>query len=310
MSASTTRRASAAGAATVRKLVIPVAGLGTRGLPYTKEVPKEFLPVLEVPTIQFIVEEALDAGIEQIIFVTGRGKHALEDYFDYSPGLEGTLRARGKTDLADELKRIGGMVEVISVRQKEPRGLGHAVACAAAVVGDEPFAVCLGDEIFPPWGKRSGEGRGIQLLCKAFQDAQKSVIGVMEIPKEDTGAYGIVDVGGAVLKEEPMNARRAVEKPVPAQAPSRYAIIGRYVFVPEAMDILKQLKPGVGGEIQLTDAINVLAERGGLQAMLLPGPRYDIGSTMQFVLAQVDSAMERPELRDRLKAALKERLQR
>lgn len=292
-----------------RKLVIPVAGLGTRGLPYTKEVPKEFMPILEVPTIQIIVEEALEAGFDQLIFVTGRGKQALEDFFDYSPGLESQLRARGKTELADLVKKVGSLCDVISVRQKEAKGLGHAVLCAAPIVGTEPFAVCLGDEIFPPWGRTPKARRGIGLLKDAFEKSGASTVGVMEVPTADTPLYGIVDVGGSNLSSVPAaGVRRAVEKPSSDKAPSTYAIIGRYVFTAEIMDVLKDLPPGVGGEIQLTDAMNVLAGKSKLQAMLLPGPRYDVGTPLQYVLAQVDSALLRPQLAERLRAALKERL--
>ncbi len=295
-------------AAFPRKLVIPVAGLGTRGLPYTKEVPKEFLPILETPTIQYIVEEALESGVDQIVFVTSRGKQALEDYFDYSPGMEAQLRARGKNELADKLHRVGSLCEVISVRQKEPKGLGHAVLCAAPIVGSEPFAVCLGDEIFAPWGRKAGAKRGVGVLCDNFTKTGRSSVGVMEIPKADSSSYGIVDIGGVELKGEAVKVIRTVEKPAPADAPSRYAIIGRYVFTAEIMDILKDTPPGKGGEIQLTDAMTVLAEAGKLQAMLLAGPRYDVGTQHQFVLAQVDAALERPELAERLRASLQERL--
>jgi UTP--glucose-1-phosphate uridylyltransferase len=296
----------------LRKLVIPVAGLGTRGLPYTKEVPKEFMPVLETPTIHIIVEEAIQAGVDQIVFVTGRGKQALDDYFDLSPGLESQLRARGKHQLADMVHGVGSLCEVISVRQKEAKGLGHAVLCAKSIVGTEPFAVCLGDEIFPSWGRSPGGFRGIGYLCEAYKATGTSTVGVMEVPRSESPLYGMVDLGGASLGSVPGEGtevvRRAVEKPKPDQSPSNYAVIGRYVFSAEIMDILKDLPPGVGGEIQLTDAMNVLAQNGKLRAMMLPGPRYDVGTPLQYVLAQVDAALARPELADRLRTALKSRL--
>jgi UTP--glucose-1-phosphate uridylyltransferase len=210
------------------------------------------------------------------------------------------------------IHKIGSLCEVISIRQKEPKGLGHAVLCAAPIVGTEPFAVCLGDEIFPPWGRKSSEPRGVGYLCEAFKASGTSTVGVMEVPRADSSLYGMVDLGGAKLDSVPGKGteavRRAVEKPAPDKSPSNYAVIGRYVFTAEIMDVLKDLPPGVGGEIQLTDAMNILAQNDKLRAMLLPGPRYDVGTPLQYVLAQVDSALTRPELADRLRAALKARL--
>lgn len=299
----------------IRKLVIPAAGVGTRGLPYTKEVPKEFLPILDIPAIHWIVEEGIDSGIEQIIFVTARGKQVLEDYFDYATGLEALLKARGKDELAERVHKIGSLCEVIAVRQKEAKGLGHAVLCAQPAVGDEPFAVCLGDEVFTPWGKPQGASRGVGSLCAAYNKSQISVAGVMEVPKADSVLYGMVDVMGKDLGAKTPEASRpsapvskAIEKPTPENSPSQYAIIGRYAFSPEIFPILKETPAGKGGEIQLTDAMNALATQGKLQAMLLDGPRYDLGSPLQFVMAQVDCALQRPEWRERLKEQLRSRL--
>jgi UTP--glucose-1-phosphate uridylyltransferase len=288
----------------VKKVVIPVAGLGTRGLPFTKEVPKELLPVIDTPTLHFIVEEVISAGIDQVIFVTSKGKSMLEDYFDPSPNLVGWLRKRGKDALAERIERIGKLVEVISVRQKEPLGLGHAILCAAPVVGNEKFAVCLGDEIFPPWNP-PGKQPALRRLVGLSEEQRSSVVGVVEIPPEDTGSYGVIDFGSASWQGGSIKVKKTVEKPKPAEAPSRFAIIGRYVFEPSLFDELRQVKPGVGGEIQLTDGMDRLAQAGGLQALLIDDCRYDIGNHLSYVIAQVDAALRRPELADRLRAYLR-----
>lgn len=288
----------------IKKVVIPVAGLGTRGLPFTKEIPKEMLPVIDVPTVHFIVEEVIGAGIEQVVFVTSKGKSTLEDYFDPSPNLEAWLRKRGKEELADKMTKIGRMCEVISVRQKEPLGLGHAVLCALPIVGNEPFAVCLGDEIFPDWNPGSVKP-ALRQLVDAAHEVKASVVGVVEVPKSESKSYGIVDVGGKTLTRGPTKVERTVEKPAPEKAPSPYAIIGRYVFDNEVMHHLKDVKPGVGGEIQLTDAMDRLCKAGKLYAFPVEGCRYDIGSHYSFVKAQIDAALRRPELADRLRAYMK-----
>ena len=287
----------------LRKVVIPVAGLGTRGLPFTKEVPKELIPVIDTPAIHFIVEEVLAAGIDQIIFVTAKGKSALEDYFDLSPQLEDALRKKGNDVLADQVKKIGSQCEVISIRQKSPLGLGHAIACARSVVGDEMFAVCLGDEIFPQWFPR--KQNGLQKLVEAALRMESSVVGVMEVPKSETGAYGIIDIGGKILAGEPVPVQKTIEKPKPELAPSHYAIIGRYVFRPEIFDNLARLKPGVGGEFQLTDAMAPLCRAGALYAMAMEGPRFDVGNHLSYLKASIEFAFRRPELADGLKSYLK-----
>lgn len=284
--------------------MIPVAGLGTRGLPFTKEVPKELLPIIDTPAIHYIVEEVILAGIEQVIFITSKGKSVLEDYFDPSPNLEKWLRARGKEELADKISRIGRLCEVISVRQKEPLGLGHAIYCARHVIGDEMFAVCLGDEIFPPW-EEGAHSSALKKLVVAAEELKSSVVGVVEIPKEDTLSYGIVDLGGEIPGVAPCRVKRSVEKPKPSDAPSPYGIIGRYVFAPGLFDILKEVRPGVGGEIQLTDGMNQLALRGQLHALRIAGPRYDIGNHFFFVKAQIDAALRRSGLSDRLRQYLR-----
>lgn len=289
----------------IRKAVIPAAGMGTRGLPFSKEVPKELVPIVDTPALHLIVDEAIRAGIEQIVLVTSKGKQALEDYFDPSPALEAFLRSRGKHEQADRVHRIGHQVEVISVRQKEPLGLGHAVLCARHVVGDEPFAVCLGDEIFPT----PNSPRGLKFLCDTTTRDGISTIGVLPVPEQETNQYGIIDTRGAKLTEAAVRVAGTVEKPKPENAPSPYAIIGRYAFGPEILDALKEVRPGSGGEIQLTDGMDALARAGRLQAALFDSNRYDVGNHLYYVLAQVDEALRRPELSDRLRPLLKKRLE-
>lgn len=288
----------------IRKVVLPVAGLGTRGLPFTKEIPKEMLPIIDTPTLHFIVEEVLAAGIEQVIFVTSKGKHALEDYFDPSPTLVAWLRKRGKEEFAEKIEKIGQLCEVITVRQKEPLGLGHAVACARSVVGNEWFAVCLGDEIFPPWNAQ-GEPPALKQLVDAAEATQTSVVGVVDVPRSETSSYGILDTGGKSFSGAPLRVDRTVEKPKPENAPSTFAIIGRYVFESDIMECLQRVKPGVGGEIQLTDGMDMLAAKGKLHAWRVQGCRYDIGNHFFYVKAQVDAALRRPELASRLREYLK-----
>jgi len=288
-----------------KKVVIPVAGLGTRALPFTKQVPKEFLPILDTPTIHYIVEEVVAAGVEQVIFVTSKGKSLLEDYFDLSPDLEAWLRKRGKEQLANRVHEIGTMCEVVAVRQKEPLGLGHAVLCAKNIVGREPFVVCLGDEIFPTWKMQKGEASVLDKLIESAASQNASVVGVVEIPKADSTSYGVVDLGGASPSRGPAKVLRTVEKPKPENAPSPFAIIGRYVFQPEIFDCLQEVKPGVGGEIQLTDAMDMLAKSGKLFAQQVTGLRYDVGNFYYYLKAQIDLALQRPELAPKVREYLK-----
>ena len=289
----------------IRKAVIPVAGLGTRGLPFTKEIPKEMLPIIDIPTIQFIVEEVIAAGIEQVIFVTSRGKNALQDYFDLSPALDGFLRKKGKVELADKLQKIGTLCEVLSVRQKEPLGLGHAVLCAQPIVGDEKFVVCLGDEIFPPWDQLNRARPPVKQLVEISQELNTSTVGVMEVPINETKSYGILKISEDKITDAPVKVLGTVEKPEPEKAPSRYAIIGRYVFDPIIFDYLARTPKGAGGEIQLTDAMTQLCDKEGLHAVNLKGCRYDIGNPFFYVKAQIDEALRRPELARPLREYLK-----
>lgn len=289
----------------IRKAVIPVAGVGTRGLPFTKEIPKEMLPIIDIPTIQFIVEEVISAGVEQVIFVTSRGKNSLQDYFDRSPALENFLIQKGKVELAEKLRKIGSLCEVMSVRQKEPLGLGHAVLCARPIVGDEKFVVCLGDEIFPPWDAINQVQSPVKRLIEASEKLGTSTVGVMEVPLNETKAYGIVKISQPKIQDEPVKVLGTVEKPSPEQAPSRYAIIGRYVFDPIIFDYLSRTSKGSGGEIQLTDAMTQLCPEEGLHAVNLKGCRYDIGNALFYLKAQIDEALRRPDLSKPLKEYLK-----
>jgi len=292
-------------ASKIRKVVIPVAGLGTRGLPFTKEIPKEMLPILDIPTIQFIVEEVIAAGIEQVIFVTSRGKNALQDYFDSSPALDAFLRKRGKEELADKLQKIGNLCEVLSVRQKEPLGLGHAVLCAKPIVGNENFAVCLGDEMFPPWDEWNRKEPALRLLVKTSEELKCSVVGTVEVSPQETKSYGIIKIAEPTISDKPVRVLETVEKPSPEKAPSRFAIVGRYVFDPVIFDYLEATQKGAGGEIQLTDGMMKLSEREGLYAVKIKGCRYDIGNQFQYLKAQIDEGLRRPALAPLLKDYLK-----
>ncbi len=285
-----------------KKVVIPVAGLGTRSLPFSKVVPKELLPIIDKPTIHYVVEEALEGGAEEIIFVTSAGKSALEDYFDVAPSLTLWLEKRGKHELAEKMSQLEKMCEVVSVRQKQPLGLGHAVLCARSAVGKEMFAVSLGDEIFPSW---DGKKAPLKTLIQSAAQLEKSVVGVMEVSADATQKYGVIDAGGKKVGAEPVKVKNTVEKPKPADAPSRYAIVGRYVFDPSLFDYLEAVKPGVGGEYQLTDAMAAMAKDGALYATEISNNRFDMGSPMGFLQAQIQEALRRTELEGPLRSYLR-----
>ncbi|MHB8416670.1 MAG: UTP--glucose-1-phosphate uridylyltransferase GalU [Myxococcales bacterium] len=282
----------------VRKVVIPAAGLGTRFLPATKSVPKELLPIVDVPTIQYIVEEAVRAGIDDVIVVNGRGKVAIEDHFDIAFELETTLQTRGKTELNQQLRAISEMTRIVSLRQKQPLGLGHAVLCAASVVGPNPFGVILGDDLI------DAEVPAIQQLIAAYQRHGKGVVALMEVPPGETHLYGIA--AGRALDDRTLGVERLVEKPAAGRAPSNLAVIGRYVLPPSIFDILRRQEPGVGGEIQLTDGLAELARTEGLIGYRFEGKRYDAGDRMGFLKANVAYALKRDELREPLLAYLRE----
>jgi UTP--glucose-1-phosphate uridylyltransferase len=281
----------------LRKAVIPVAGLGTRFLPATKTVPKELLPIVDIPSIQYVVQEAVDAGIEEIIFVTGRGKDGIEDHFDEAPELEQVLAERGNTEMVKTLRRIAEMTEVVSVRQKQPLGLGHAVLCARDLVGDEPFAVMLADDLI------DSDTPCIRQLAEIFDDTQESVIALMEVPESEVHQYGVIK--GTEIKKGLYRVDATVEKPTAKDAPSRMAIIGRYVLRPEIFSILKNLPPGRGGEIQLTDGLSQLVRDRKIFGCEFVGDRYDIGDKFGFVRATVAYALKRPDLKDKVAAYLK-----
>jgi UTP--glucose-1-phosphate uridylyltransferase len=281
----------------VRKAVIPVAGLGTRFLPATKTVPKELLPIVDIPSIQYVVQEAVDAGIEEIIFVTGRGKDAIEDHFDEAPELEQILTDRGNTEMVKKLRRIAEMIEVVSVRQKVPLGLGHAVLCARDLVGGEPFAVMLADDLV------DNDVPCIKQLVDLFNREEESVIALMQVPLEEVHQYGVIK--GKEIAPQVYHIEATVEKPVNSEAPSRMAIIGRYVLRPEIFDILEKQAPGRGGEIQLTDALARLASERKMFGCAFAGERYDIGDKFGFVRATVAYALKRPDLKDKVTEYLK-----
>lgn len=288
--------------AKVTTAVFPVAGLGTRFLPATKAMPKELLPIIDKPIVQFAVEEAVAAGITTLIFVTGRNKRAVGDHFDANLELENQLMAKGKTELRDMVRNIVPEgVSCIFVRQPEPLGLGHAVLCAAAAVGEKPFTVLLADDLM------MGSDLPTAALVRAFEHTSKTTLSVSEVPDEDVSKYGILRLG-TPSADGSMTVTGLVEKPTLADAPSRLASFGRYVFTPEIFDILRTLKPGSGGEIQLADAIDQLAKKGQVGAIENPSRRYDCGSKFGYLTAIVDTALEHPEYRERFLTLIRDRV--
>jgi UTP--glucose-1-phosphate uridylyltransferase len=281
----------------LRKVVIPAAGLGTRFLPATKAIPKEMLPIVDVPTIQLIIEEALRAGAHEVVVVNGRGKGAIEDHFDRSYELEDTLAKKGKQDLFERIRAISESVRLISVRQKEPLGLGHAVLAARHAVGPEWFGVMLGDDLI------DSEEPGIGQLARVARETGKATVALMPVPEDQAHLYGVA--AGPALSENTIAVERIVEKPPRGQAPSNLAVVGRYVLPPEIFEVLAQLKPGVGGEIQLTDGLAQLAARGQLVGVRFSGTRHDAGDRLGYLQANIAYALKRPELRDGLLAYMK-----
>jgi UTP--glucose-1-phosphate uridylyltransferase len=287
--------------ARVKKAIIPAAGLGTRFLPATKAIPKEMLPIVDVPTIQLVVEEAVRAGIEDIVLVTGRHKFAIEDHFDHAFELEHTLREREHYELLRLTESVSSMARVISVRQKQPLGLGHAVLCARSVIGDEPCAVMLGDDLI-----YNNERPGIGQLCQVFEETGAGVVMVMEVEAGREHLYGIVT--GDALGPGRIRVRDMVEKPAKGTAPSRMAVVGRYILPPAIWPILESTKAGAGDEIQLTDALRTLAieHPAGLIAATVVGTRHDAGDKLGYLRANIAYALERPEMRDEVLAMLRE----
>ena len=278
----------------VRKAVIPAAGLGTRFLPATKAMAKEMLPIVDKPTIQYIVEEALASGIEDILIVTGKSKRPIEDHFDSNIELESNLEAKGKTELLELVQETTG-INLYFVRQSYPKGLGDAVLQAKAFVGGEPFVIMLGDDIM------RDEVPLTKQLIEGYEKTHASNIAVMEVPHEETYKYGIIDPESQV-EEGLYNVRRFVEKPKPEEAPSNLAIIGRYLLTPEIFEILEKQEPGAGGEIQLTDAIDTLNLTQRVFAKQFKGERFDVGDKFGFMKTSIEFGLEHPEIKDNLKA--------
>ncbi|MBH9967901.1 UTP--glucose-1-phosphate uridylyltransferase GalU [[Bacillus] enclensis] len=285
----------------VRKAIIPAAGLGTRFLPATKAQPKEMLPIVDKPTIQYIIEEAVASGIEDIIIVTGRGKRAIEDHFDKSYELEETLAKKGKYDVLEEVQGISKLANIHYIRQKEPLGLGHAISCASRFIGDEPFAVLLGDDIV-----HSPEKPCLKQLVDVYERYNSSVIGVQEVPEQDVSKYGVISINQNVIEDGVYHINDLVEKPKMEEAPSKYAIMGRYVLRPEIFEILENQQPGAGGEIQLTDAIKTLNQLQMVVGYEFEGERHDVGDKFGFVRATVEFALERSDLKPQVLEYLQE----
>ena len=276
----------------IRKAVIPAAGLGTRFLPATKSVPKELLPIVDMPTIQLIVQEVVDAGIDTVILVTAKGKSKIVDHFDVYPELEDKLEKEGKTDLVDRLRKTCNMVKMVSVRQGEPRGLGHAVLTAKELVGDEPFVVLLGDDLVDakvPCTKQ---------MIDVYNKYHKSVCALMEVEDVDVPKFGIV--GGKEIAPRVLELSKMVEKPKLSEAPSHMAIVGRYLLTPGIFEILENTAPGKGGEIQLTDAMAKLMQKEGFLGYQFEGKRYDAGDKFGFIQANIAYGLKNPEIAPRL----------
>jgi len=282
----------------VRKAIIPAAGMGTRFLPATKAQPKEMLPIVDKPTIQYIVEEAIDSGIEDIMIVTGRGKRAIEDHFDKSYELEDMLKMKGEQDLLNLVQDISNLVNIHYIRQKEPKGLGHAIYCAKSFIGDEPFAVLLGDDIV------DSEIPCLKQMIKVYDEYKTTVIGVQRVPEQDVSKYGIVDCKH--LQDRVYKIRDLVEKPEMNRAPSNIAILGRYIITPRIFQFLEAAQPGKGGEIQLTDALKGLISVEAMYAYDFIGKRYDVGNRLGFLQATVEFALKRDDLKDEFAGYLKE----
>lgn len=286
----------------IRKAVFPVAGLGTRFLPATKAMPKEMLPIVDKPLIQYAVEEAFQSGIEQIIFVTGKNKEALEDHFDRHSGLETTLKEKNKTELLDAIKRIvPDTGTIVYTRQSNPLGLGHAIWCARDIVGNEPFAVLLADDLI------MSDTPVLSQMLKAYETVRSSLVAVVEVPKNETNKYGILDID--YKKDGLSKIRGLIEKPDPEDAPSNLAIIGRYILTPEIFTILDQKEKGAGGEIQLTDAMAKLLDTQSIFGLQFAGHRFDCGDKAGFQMANLSYALTYPDISSKLKPFIKTLLQ-
>lgn len=275
----------------IRKAIIPAAGLGTRFLPATKAQPKEMLPIVDKSTIQYIIEEAVASGIEEILIITGRNKKCIEDHFDKSVELEMELEKNNKNDLLELVRNISEMADIHYIRQKEPRGLGHAIRCAKTFVGYEPFAILLGDDVVYNPKKPC-----LKQLIDCYDEYKTTILGVQSVPEDDVYKYGIVD--GIVVEDRVCKVKGLVEKPSVEEAPSNTAILGRYIVTPRIFDILDNTKPGKGNEIQLTDALITLMKEEAMYAYNFEGRRYDVGDKLGFLQATVEYALRKHELKD------------
>ncbi len=281
----------------VKKAIIPAAGLGTRFLPATKAQPKEMLPIVDKPTIQYILEEAISAGIEEIIVITGKHKKSIVDHFDKSLELEEALKEKGKNDLLDIVQDISNLVDIHYVRQKEPKGLGHAIYCARIFAGNDPCAVLLGDDVV------YSEKPAIGQLMEVYEDKQAPIIGIQTVPESEVDKYGIVKYGDT--QDRLYRVKDLVEKPSVDRAPSNLAILGRYIITPDIFPVLEEVSPGKGNEIQLTDALKILAQKRALYAYDFKGKRYDVGNKQGFLKATVEFALRRNDLKDEFRSYLK-----
>ena len=285
----------------INRVVIPVAGWGTRSLPATKNIPKEMLPIYNKPVIQYVVEEAQQSGIDNVVLVTNRDKSVIEDHFDHNLQLEGYLREKKKDEMLKVVQDVAEMVNVLSVRQKQQKGLGHAILCARAAIGDNPFAVMVGDDLI-----FSGTP-GIKQLIEVAMSENMPVVGVMEVPWENVNRYGIVDA--EKVESGVYRVNNLVEKPSRDKAPSRLAIVGRYVLTPDIFDYIEKTPPGVGGEVQLTDATQSLCQARGMMAVKIRGKRFDAGNWPEFLSANIYFGLQDENIRYPLIADLKEFLQ-
>lgn len=286
----------------IRKAIIPAAGLGTRFLPATKAMPKEMLPIVDKPTIQYIIEEAVASGIEDIIIVTGKGKRAIEDHFDYSFELEHNLTAKRKWDLLNEVRKSSEMADIHYIRQKEPKGLGHAIWCARKFIGDEPFAVLLGDDIV------ESDIPCLKQMMDIYNEHQSSIVGVQPVEWSEVSRYGVVDA--TRVDDRVYRANALVEKPQPSEAPSNLAIMGRYILTPQIFTILEEQPVGVNGEIQLTDALSKLSETESIFAYHFDGLRHDVGEKFGFIKTTIHYALQHEELKEDLLEFIREVMER
>lgn len=274
----------------IRKVIIPAAGLGTRFLPATKAQPKEMLPIVDKPTLQYIIEEAVDSGIEEILIITGKNKKSIEDHFDKSVELELELERTGKKDLLQTVKNISNLSNIYYIRQKEPRGLGDAIYCAKSFIGNEPFAVMLGDDIV------DSKVPCLKQIIDIYNEYRTTVLGVQKVNEQEVDKYGIISAKH--IEDRVYKVKDLIEKPEIDKAPSNIAILGRYIITPEIFSVLESLTPGKDGEVQLTDALKLLSKREAMYAYIFEGKRYDVGDKLGFLEATIDFALKKTDIKD------------